>query len=230
MENVKRHTRSPLLYNWPDGRLDKPMRSFRIYFDHPVISVDHVYRNDGNSSKPHPNKTYLEVNSTVEDKKITIQLQSADVPIVGNPNNDIRIEFTTAHPYIKMEKFIWYVQADARGPEKIAPPSELKKINASFHLAPPPPPVINEPRNNTSSWNETPLIKGKAEAKHTVEILVDGVKVGISQSNEFGDWTFQIRIPLKPRDNKYKFTARLVYSDGEASNESAPVHYTVTDR
>lgn len=224
MENAPPNTRTARVYNWPDGKLDKPpMHSCKIYFSHPV-EIKSIYLDDFN-------KTPFDFDPTYENKKVTIQLTNADVPVSGNPRDAVMIKFTTIHPYVKMENFVWYVEKGAMGPNKIATPEQLKKFNDYFCMVPPPPPVITQPHEGDSTSNETPKIKGTAQANSTIAVFVDGVKVGTTKSDnagEFGVWVFQISTPLDPKKNKFKFTARLIYFDGEESEESLPVYYTIT--
>lgn len=202
-----------LVYNWND----LPVSSCKIFFSHPV-KIHSVFRNDSTN-------TDLEYSITHEDKIVTIQL-AEPVPKYSKFTDGIKIKFTTTNKYVKMDKFVWFANKDGSGTEKPAPPDELKKLNDYFHLAPPLPPRITQPKDKESSYRDTPDIKGTARAKSTVAVLIDGKKQKpLSTSNESSTWLFRVSIPLTT--GEHRFTAKLVDSDGSESEESAPIRYTV---
>lgn len=222
------HDKSVRAYNWAGVPPFGSMRSLKINFSHPV-KIDSIYLNDGRANMPHPDKTYLKFQAEDEIPNVTIQLQDAEVQEGGEPYKNIWIEFRSTNKHVKMKEFIWFASRDARGPKKIASPDILAYFNEQFYLAPPPPPVITLPRDGTTSYNDMPEMRGTAEASSTVVVIVDGErKKPPTTSDEFGVWRFRISTPLHPRNNKFKFTAKLIDFEGNESEESAPVYYTVT--
>jgi len=224
MKKSKSNLRTPLVWNWRDSSVSRPMRSLKIHFSHPV-KIYYIYRNDDRVRIPHEGKTYLPFNPTYNGSWVTIQFRVDEVQVGAKPPKGIFIELKSKNKYVKINEFIWYVNRNASGTKKKAKFGMLKKFNKDF-LKPPRIPKIIYPRDGAISYNKNPNIIGNAEKKSTVAVFVNGEKKGNTRaSTESGRWKYKISTSL--RIGKHKFTAKLINFEGNDSEESKPTHYTV---
>ncbi|WP_421706133.1 Ig-like domain-containing protein [Alloalcanivorax xenomutans] len=76
-----------------------------------------------------------------------------------------------------------------------------------------------------STNDDTPTLRGTAEANSTVEIFQDGASVGTVQADASGNWSFVV--PAALADGTYGFTATAMDEAGNTSDPSAAFDVTV---
>ncbi|WP_416392125.1 Ig-like domain-containing protein [Alloalcanivorax xenomutans] len=76
-----------------------------------------------------------------------------------------------------------------------------------------------------STNDDTPTLRGTAEANSTVEIFQDGASVGTVQADASGNWSFVV--PAALADGTYGFTATAMDEAGNTSDPSASFDVTV---
>ncbi|KAF0804557.1 large repetitive protein, partial [Alcanivorax xiamenensis] len=76
-----------------------------------------------------------------------------------------------------------------------------------------------------STNDDTPTLRGMAEANSTVEIFQDGVSVGTVQTDASGNWSFVV--PAALADGTYGFTATATDEAGNTSDPSTFFDVTV---
>ncbi|AFT70278.1 Thrombospondin type 3 repeat family [Alloalcanivorax dieselolei B5] len=76
-----------------------------------------------------------------------------------------------------------------------------------------------------STNDDTPTLRGMAEANSTVEIFQDGLSVGTVQTDASGNWSFVV--PAALADGTYGFTATVTDEAGNTSDPSTSFDVTV---
>ncbi len=77
--------------------------------------------------------------------------------------------------------------------------------------------------------NPSPVFKGLAETSSTVDVFLDGDRIGSQRADESGAWSLASK-SLKISDGKHQLTVRAIDRAGNRSVESAPLSFTVDTR
>ena len=134
-------------------------------------------------------------------------------------------EFTPKSPLVEGEYNITAIATDKAG--NVSNASNVATVTIDLHTSKP---VINEiidnvegdtgnVKNERIGWtnDNTPTLKGSAEAGATIDVYVDGRKAGSVKANEKGEWEYTTS---KLSDGKHSFYAIATDEAGNVSENS----------